>query len=76
VIALEDLPNHRYRKLVIAEGKLVGAILIGYPEDTAPVQAAIKGGLDVTRHLAALRAGDWSTLRAAGVGPAATLGAA
>ncbi len=61
-LVLEDLSNHRYRKLVIAAGKIVGAILIGYPQVAPGVAEAVKGQVDMTPHLEALRAGDWQTL--------------
>jgi NAD(P)H-nitrite reductase large subunit len=62
VIALEDTESHRYRKLVIAQGKIVGAILLGYPLDTPAVTAAIKQGIDVSGCMETLRAGNWSVL--------------
>ncbi len=62
VIALEDTAAHRYRKLVITEGKIVGAILLGYPQEAQAVAAAVKQGRVVTSQLEALRAGDWEVL--------------
>jgi NAD(P)H-nitrite reductase large subunit len=62
VIALEDIEEHRYRKLVISHSKISGAILLGYPLDAPAVTAAIKQQVDVTPCLEALRAGDWSAL--------------
>ncbi|MGH2524135.1 MAG: hypothetical protein ACRDH2_16635 [Anaerolineales bacterium] len=62
-IALEDLDEHRYRKLVIAEGRIVGAILLGHPLEAPAVTAAIKAGLDVSDCLDARRAGQWEVLR-------------
>jgi nitrite reductase (NADH) large subunit len=66
VIALEDPAEGRYRKLVIAEGKIVGAILLGYPQDASAVTAAIKQGRDVRALLPELRAGNWAILAAPG----------
>jgi len=64
-IALEDPAEHAYRKLLIEpDGRIAGAILLGYPNDAPQVQAAIKDGRDVRPHLDALRAGDWSVLAA------------
>ena len=60
VIALEDAADHRYRKLVLHDGALVGAVLFGYPLEAPGVSAAIKAGRDLSAHLDALRAGDWS----------------
>jgi NAD(P)H-nitrite reductase large subunit len=48
---------------VIAEDKIVGAILLGYPQDAAAVTAVIKQGSDVAQCLDALRAGNWAVLR-------------
>ena len=62
-IALEDTNAHRYRKLVMAEGKIVGAILLGYPREAPAVTAAIQESLDVSDCLDALRAGQWDVLR-------------
>jgi nitrite reductase (NADH) large subunit len=62
VVVHEDIAEHRYRKLVIAGGRAVGAILLGHPLDAPAVQAVIKKGLDVQPVLDTLRAGDWSVL--------------
>ncbi|MEZ4867291.1 MAG: FAD-dependent oxidoreductase [Caldilineaceae bacterium] len=64
VIALEESEVHRYRKLIIVEGKIVGAILLGYPLEAAGVAAAVKRQIDVTPHLADLQAGRWQALAA------------
>ena len=61
-IALENSSENRYRKLLISEGKIVGAILLGYPLDAPHVTQAIKEGIDVTPYLEALQAGDWGVL--------------
>ena len=61
-IAIEDTLEHRYRKLVIADGKLVGAIMMGYPLEASTVTAAVKASCDVSAHLDALRAGRWEVL--------------
>jgi NAD(P)H-nitrite reductase large subunit len=62
VIALEDTTGTRYRKLVIADGRIAGAILLGYSKEVAPVRTAITRGFDVSAHLPALRAGRWGVL--------------
>ena len=41
MIALEDDAGTKYRKLVISGGRIIGAILLGYQADVAPVRAAI-----------------------------------
>lgn len=61
-IALEETDEHRYRKLVIAENKIVGAILLGYPRLSAGVSEAVKGEVDIAAHLDELKAGDWTAL--------------
>ena len=62
VIALEDETGQKYRKLVISEGRIVGAILLGYSAEASPVATAIKRGFVVEGLLPALRAGDWGRL--------------
>ncbi len=62
VIALEDDAAQRYRKLIVNDGKIAGAILLGYPEDAPGVIAALKQQVDVTAHMNELRAGDWQSL--------------
>jgi len=62
VIALEESAEYRYRKLVIADGKIVGAILLGYPLEAPGVIEAVKQQLDITPYLTALQAGDWQVL--------------
>jgi NAD(P)H-nitrite reductase large subunit len=60
-IALEDASG-RYRKLVVADGRIVGAILLGYSKEVAAVRTAITRGFDVTHQLGKLRAGRWEVL--------------
>ena len=63
VIALEEEHDQRYRKLVISpDGRIVGAILLGYSREATPIATVVKKGIDVTSRLPALRAGDWSVL--------------
>lgn len=61
-IVLEDLQEHSYRKLIIAQGKIVGAILLGHPSLAPGVTEAVKQGVDVTAQLSRLHKGDWSSL--------------
>ena len=62
-IVLEDPSARRYRKLVVAGGRIVGAILLGSASDVATaVRTAINDGLDVTGRLEDLRAGRWEIL--------------
>jgi NAD(P)H-nitrite reductase large subunit len=60
-IALEDASG-RYRKLVVADGRIVGAILLGFSKEVAAVRTAITRGFDVTHQLPALREGRWDVL--------------
>jgi NADPH-dependent 2,4-dienoyl-CoA reductase/sulfur reductase-like enzyme/ferredoxin len=62
VIVFEDPDARRYAKLVIAGGKIAGAILLGFPKEAPLVTEALKSGRDVSRDLGALRVGDWSVL--------------
>src|SRR5262249_13039399 len=62
VIALEDASGAKYRKLVISEGRIVGAILLGYSQEVAPVRTAITRGFAVHGQLPALREGRWDVL--------------
>ncbi len=65
VITVEDTAAHQYRKLLIAQGKIVGAIFLGCPTDVPVVTEVIKREVDVTPHLDALRAGEWQVLASA-----------
>ena len=47
---------------MIADGRIVGAILLGYSREVAAVRTAVKRGYDVARLIAALRAGRWDGL--------------
>lgn len=56
----EDVGSHRYRKLVIRNGSLIGAILIGWPELIEPVSRAVKAKRALGGAVTPLKAGDWS----------------
>ena len=62
LIALEEDEGQRYRKLVISDGRIVGAILLGYSQEVAPVRTAITRELDISSGLEDLRTGDWGVL--------------
>ena len=47
----EDPANGRYRKLVLRDGAIVGAILLGNRKVVAPVSQAISSGVDVSAHI-------------------------
>ena len=61
VHAESDHPR-QYRKLLLANGRVDGAIVIGHPELFDRVTDAVAARQDVSSHLSALRAGDWSAL--------------
>lgn len=67
VIALEEIAPgqemHAYRKLVIRDGKLVGAILLGHPLLASPVTEAVKHKAHVLPYIEDLRAGRWDALQ-------------
>jgi len=50
----------RYRKLVIRDGRLLGAVFVGLWPETSAVVAAVEENLDVGGQLEEIRAGDWS----------------
>ena len=62
VIVLEDTESHKYRKLVISQGKIVGTILIGYPIEAPLVTKAIKEGKNIVAVLEDLKKGNWQEL--------------
>jgi hypothetical protein len=61
-ITQENVEGHGYRKLVIADGKLMGAILVGDPANAQAVAAAVKARREVKDHIDELQAGNWSVL--------------
>jgi NAD(P)H-nitrite reductase large subunit len=61
-IVFEDEAAGRYRKLVIADGRIVGAILLGSAAEASPVVTAVKRGYDVSGRLGELRAGRWDRI--------------
>ena len=68
VLVQEDEDALRYGKLVISEGHIVGAILIGYSKEVAYVTSAVKQGWDVTPVLDELREERWDALERLGRG--------
>jgi len=61
-LVVEEADPRRYRKLVVRDGKLAGAIVIGHPDLHPTVTAAIKRGRALGEDAARLRSGDWSVL--------------
>jgi NADPH-dependent 2,4-dienoyl-CoA reductase/sulfur reductase-like enzyme/ferredoxin len=68
VLVQEDESELRYGKLLISDGQIIGAILLGYSREVAHVTSAVKQGWDVTPVLDALRAGRWDALERLGHG--------
>jgi len=62
-IALENLSENRYRKLVISENVIVGAILLGYPQDVLAITHCISEKVDVSSYIDSLCAGNWEVLQ-------------
>jgi nitrite reductase (NADH) large subunit len=61
-IVLTDRGARGYRKLVVEDGRLVGAILLGSPELFDVVTRAVDARLEVGFDLDALEHGDWRSL--------------
>ncbi len=65
VLVREETGARRYAKLIVTQGRIAGAIMIGLPLEAALVTRAVKSGQDVGPALDALRRGDWSALERA-----------
>lgn len=61
-IVVSEPEEHRYRKLVLCDGHIVGAILIGHPALSGAITAAVKEERDVSGIMDQLQAGDWEAL--------------
>ena len=64
-LRVEGGEGRQYRKLVLDEDRLVGAILIGHADLTDAVSGAVDERRAVGHLLEALERGDWSVLEAA-----------
>ena len=67
LVVIEDAGRRSYRRLVLAGGQVMGAVILGHhPENLAAATTAVKRQLvlDDSAH-AAVQAGDWSVLAAA-----------
>jgi len=64
VIVTEDASQPSYRRLVLADGQVVGAVVLGHhPQDLPAATAAVKKQLILNDEArAAVQAGDWSVL--------------
>ena len=67
VIRLMEPEDRRYRKLVLREGRIVGAIVLGYPQQAADVIRASKDDRDLTPEIDDIRAGRWQVLADSGI---------
>ena len=63
VIRLMEAEDRRYRKLVLREGRIVGAIVLGYPQQAAAVIRASKDKRDLAPVIGDVRAGRWGYWR-------------
>jgi nitrite reductase (NADH) large subunit len=61
-VRLHDEGSRRYRKLVLRDGTVVGALLLGYPELADAVTSAVEAGVEASGILPALKRGNWSVL--------------
>ena len=68
--AFENTARREYRKLVLREGRAVGAVLIGTPELYDDVVSAVDEGRPLGEHASALGRGDWSSVSTAFKAPA------
>jgi NADPH-dependent 2,4-dienoyl-CoA reductase/sulfur reductase-like enzyme/ferredoxin len=55
--------NQKYRKLIVRNNRIIGAILLGYPEYAQCINQAILTQQDISAQLQALNSGDWKSLR-------------
>lgn len=65
VIIFEDPVTNHYRKLIIADNKIVGAILFGYPHESIKIEHLFKDQTDIRNYLNVLRSGNWMDLNVA-----------
>jgi nitrite reductase (NADH) large subunit len=61
-IVVSDYGARRYRKLVLEDGRLVGAIVLGNAELFDVVTQAVEARLELAADLDALERGDWDAL--------------
>lgn len=59
----ESRDELKYRKLVLVNGRLAGAILMGYPLEVPLVTRLVKENADLLRILTRLDRGDWDSLK-------------
>ena len=61
-ITHEQTETLKYRKLVFAAGRLLGAILVGYPDEVERISGLVKQRADLTPVMPALHHGLWGEL--------------
>jgi nitrite reductase (NADH) large subunit len=62
IVAVSAYGARRYRKLVLEDGRLTGAIILGSPELFDDVTTAVERALDIGTDLDALEQGKWQAL--------------
>jgi nitrite reductase (NADH) large subunit len=62
IVAVSAYGTRRYRKLVLEDGRLTGAIILGSPELFDDVTSAVQRALDLGADLDALEQGKWQAL--------------
>jgi len=73
LIVVDNGAEQSYRRMVIGtDRRIVGGLVVGnHPEDFSAMLGAVKKQIEVTDAMAAaLRAGDWSVLKAGAAQPA------
>ena len=61
----EDWAKHRYRKVVLREGRVVGGVFLGHDEDAVAAERAAEDGRQFNAdEIARLGTRDWTPLRA------------
>jgi NADPH-dependent 2,4-dienoyl-CoA reductase/sulfur reductase-like enzyme/ferredoxin len=60
VIAHEDEEEARYRRLVLRDGRAVGAVLVGHARDVPAIQRAVEEGRELSELASELGVGYWS----------------
>lgn len=63
-IVFEDKEQHRYRKLLVRKNKIIGAILLGYPQFAPLITKAVQSQLKLSnKQLRAIRCGNWNGIK-------------
>jgi NADPH-dependent 2,4-dienoyl-CoA reductase/sulfur reductase-like enzyme/ferredoxin len=52
--------GQQWRKLRVRDGRIVGAVVVGFPDTAQALAGALTADADLTASLEALRAGDWA----------------